>query len=115
MKKVIPILLLAGAVLASPPAPRAQTKAAETHARVLKKGGTPGDLAVGKTAEGKTVYEGARRGHYWMSEKGEKIYVEDFLGAKIVGKTKDGKNIYLGLRAGKFYYNDSGDKVYVRK
>ena len=115
MKKFLSILFLAGAVLASPQAPIAQTKAAETNAKVLKKWGTPGDPAVGKTAEGKTVYEGARRGHYWMSEKGEKIYVENFIGAKIMGKTKDGRNIYLGMRGGKFYYNDKGDKVYIKK
>ncbi|HUI65933.1 MAG TPA: hypothetical protein VL126_13905 [Bacteroidota bacterium] len=115
MKKLIVIFLLAGAVLASPPRPWAQTKATETKAPVVKKGGSPGDPAVGKTAEGKTVYEGARSGHYWMSEKGEKIYVQEFIGAKILGKTKDGKIIYLGFRGGKFYYSDKGDKVYLKK
>ena len=115
MKALVLILCVAVAVLTAASGSLTQTKSAADQATVVKKGGTPGDRAVGKTAEGKTVYEGARLGHYWVSEKGEKVYVKEFIGAKIVGKTKDGKNIYLGLRGGKFFYDDKGDKVYLKK
>lgn len=70
---------------------------------------------VGKTADGKVVYEGSRNGHYYLNDKGEKTYVNDFVGAKIVGQTKDGKPIYEGLRGGHFYYTASGNKEYVKK
>ena len=73
------------------------------------------DPSVGKTADGKAVFEGSRGGFYYLTEGGNKSYVKDFVGAKIVGKTADGKNIYEGPRGGHFYYNDAGDKVYVKK
>ena len=74
-----------------------------------------GDEVVGKTEEGKQVYEGSRGGHYYLNEKGDKVYVNEFVGAKIVGKTPGGKTIFEGPRGGHFYYNDKGDKVYVKK
>ncbi len=73
------------------------------------------DPIVGKTAAGKPVYEGARGGFYYLTDGGNKSYVQDFVGAKIVGKTADGKNIYEGPKGGRFYYNDKGDKVYQKK
>jgi hypothetical protein len=73
------------------------------------------DEPVGKTGEGRTVFEGSRGGHYYLSDRGDKVYVKDFVGAKVIGKTADGKTIYEGPRGGHFYYNDKGDKVYVRK
>jgi hypothetical protein len=71
------------------------------------------DEAVGKTADGKTVFAGSRGGHYYLNDKGEKTYVQDFVGAKIVGKTEKGQTIYEGPRGGHYYYNDNGNKVYV--
>jgi colicin import membrane protein len=73
------------------------------------------DPVVGKTATGKAVYEGSRGGFYFLTESGNRSYVQDFIGAKIVGKTTDGKNIYEGPRGGRFYYNDKGDKIYQKK
>ena len=73
------------------------------------------DPVVGKTAAGKPVYEGSRGGFYYLTDGGNKSYVQDFVGAKIVGKTADGKNIYEGPKGGRFYYNDKGDKVYQKK
>jgi hypothetical protein len=73
------------------------------------------DEAVGKTADGKTVFEGAKNGHYFLNDKGDKTYVKDFVGAKIVGQTKKGQNIYEGPRGGHFYYTESGNKEYVKK
>jgi colicin import membrane protein len=73
------------------------------------------DPAVGKTKDGKTVYEGARGGFYYLTEAGNKSYVQDFVGSKIVGKTADGLPIYEGPRGGRFYYSASGEKVYVKK
>jgi colicin import membrane protein len=72
------------------------------------------DPVVGKTTDGKAVYEGSRGGFYYMTDKGDKAYVKDFVGAKIVGKTDDGKNIYEGPKGGKFYYKDDGTKIYVK-
>ena len=73
------------------------------------------DLVVGKTKDGKPVYEGARGGFYYLTETGNKSYVNDFVGAKIVGKTADGLPIYEGPRGGRFYYSASGEKVYVKQ
>ena len=73
------------------------------------------DPAVGKTEDGKVVYEGSRGAHYYFNDKGDKVYVQDFTGAKIFGKTDDGKTIFEGPRGGHFYYNDKGDKVYIKK
>lgn len=73
------------------------------------------DPVVGKTKDGKPVYEGARGGFYYLTESGNKTYVKDFVGAKVVGKTADGLPIYEGPRGGRFYYDASGEKVYVKK
>jgi colicin import membrane protein len=73
------------------------------------------DPVVGKTKDGKAVYEGARGGFYYLTEGGTRSYVKDFVGAKIVGKTTDGLPIYEGPRGGRFYYNSSGEKMYVKK
>jgi hypothetical protein len=73
------------------------------------------DPVVGKTKDGKPVYEGARGGFYYLTESGNTSYVNDFVGAKIVGKTADGLPIYEGPRGGRFYYSASGEKVYVKK
>lgn len=73
------------------------------------------DPVVGKTKEGKEVYEGARGGFYYLTETGNKSYVKDFVGAKVVGKTPDGFPIYEGPRGGRFYYSASGEKIYVKK
>jgi len=73
------------------------------------------DPVVGKTKDGKPVYEGERGGFYYLTESGNKSYVNDFVGAKIVGKTADGLPIYEGPRGGRFYYSASGEKVYVKK
>jgi hypothetical protein len=73
------------------------------------------DPVVGKTRDGKPVYEGARGGFYYLTESGNKSYVQDFVGAKIVGKSADGLPIYEGPRGGRFYYSTSGEKVYVKK
>lgn len=70
---------------------------------------------MGKTEDGKPVYEGSRGGHYFLSGSGQKVYVKEFVGAKIVGRTAKGQNIYEGPRGGHFYYNENGDKVYVKK
>ena len=73
------------------------------------------DEAVGKTADGKTVYAGSRGGHYYLNDKGDRTYVKDFVGAKVVGSTKDGRPIYEGPRGGHYYYSASGNKTYVSK
>ena len=73
------------------------------------------DPVVGKTKDCKPVYEGERGGFYYLTESGNKSYVNDFVGAKIVGKTADGLPIYEGPRGGRFYYSASGEKVYVKK
>ncbi|MBI5474553.1 MAG: hypothetical protein HY961_19625 [Ignavibacteriae bacterium] len=73
------------------------------------------DEVVGKTASGEPVYEGARGGHYYIGVSGEKVFVKEFVGAKIVDKTHDGQNIFEGSNGGRFYYNAGGMKVYVRK
>lgn len=73
------------------------------------------DPVVGRTKDGKPVYEGERGGFYYLTESGNKSYVNDFVGAKIVGKTADGLPIYEGPRGGRFYYSASGEKVYVKK
>jgi hypothetical protein len=110
MKRLIPLLVLIAALLA-----------VQSNAQVLKgsskaKTATAksDDPVVGKTADGKPVYEGSRGGFYYLTDKGGKTYVKDFVGAKIVGKTKDGLNIYEGPKGGKFYYTAKGDKVYVK-
>jgi len=120
MKKLLPVLILIAAFLAVQSGASAQKKdtkaktTATTMAKADKGGSKNADPAVGKTADGKTVYEGSKGGHYYLSDKGDKVYVKDFVGAKIVGKTKDGQNIYEGPKGGKFYYNDKGDKIYVK-
>ena len=92
-------------------------KAKEKATSAKMKGAVEEDKeeAVGKTADGKVVYEGSKNGHYYMNDKGEKTYVKDFVGAKIVGQTESGKTIYEGPRGGHFYYNDNGNKTYVKK
>ena len=71
------------------------------------------DEVVGRTFEGKPVFEGSRSGHYFLDEIGNKEYVKDFSGEKIIGQTPSGKNIYEGPRGGHFYYTDSGNKEYL--
>jgi hypothetical protein len=73
------------------------------------------DPVVGKTREGKPVFEGTQMGFYYLNDDGKRVYVNEFEGVKIVGKTSDGKNIYEGLRGGHFYFNDDGNKVYVKR
>ena len=73
------------------------------------------DEVVGKTADGKPVFEGAHTGHYYKNASGHKEYVQNFDGAKIVGKTHDGRNIYEGPRGGHFYYTEAGNKEYVKR
>jgi len=73
------------------------------------------DPVVGKTRNGKRVYEGARGGFYYLTEGGNRAYVRDFVGAKIVGKTADGLLTYEGARGGRFYYRKNGDKVYIKQ
>jgi colicin import membrane protein len=122
MRKLAAMLLLIAAVVAMQSPSFAQKKetakgkATEVKAKDTKKGkeALSDDPAVGKTADGKTVYEGAKGGHYYRTDKAEKVYVKEFVGAKIVGKTADGKSIFQGPKGGKFYYNDKGDKVYVK-
>jgi len=119
MKRLLPLLVLIAAFLAVQSGATAQKKAAKgkttTAATKDDKGGSKSaDPAVGKTTDGKTVYEGSKGGHYYLSDKGDKVYVKDFVGAKIVGKTKDGQNIFEGPKGGKFYYNAKGDKIYVK-
>jgi hypothetical protein len=119
MKRLIPILILIAGVLAFQSGATAQKKESKTKTITTKggddkKGSKSDDPAVGKTADGRTVFEGSRGGHYYLSDKGDKVYVKDFVGAKIVGKTKDGQNIFEGPKGGKFYYNAKGDKVYVK-
>lgn len=121
MKKLGVLILLAAFVAAGPATLLAQKKEAakakttEAKPKPAAKDVKLSDPAVGKTADGKTVYEGAKGGHYFLTDKGEKSYVKDFVGAKIVGKTADGKNIFEGPKGGKFYYNAKGDKVYQKK
>jgi len=73
------------------------------------------DEAVGKTKDGRTVYAGTRGGHYYLTESGNRVYVQEFEGAKIIGKTADGQTIYEGPRGGHYYYNANGNKTYVPK
>ena len=35
-----------------------------------------GDKTIGKTKDGKLIYEGPRGGRYYMSEKGRKVYIK---------------------------------------
>jgi len=116
MKKLLPLLVLIAALLAVQSGATAQKKAAKgkTATTAAKDDRKNVDPAVGTTADGKTVYEGSKGGHYYLSDKGDKVYVKDFVGAKIVGKTKDGQNIFEGPKGGKFYYNAKGDKIYVK-
>jgi colicin import membrane protein len=34
------------------------------------------DKTIGKTKDGKTIYEGPRGGRYYISEKGKKVYIK---------------------------------------
>jgi len=34
------------------------------------------DKAIGKTKDGKTIYEGPRGGRYYMSDKNKKVYIK---------------------------------------
>jgi hypothetical protein len=121
MKKLCAVIMLCAFVVAGPAALLAQKKeAGKAKTTVAKpkdvvKEAKSSDPAVGKTADGKTVFEGAKGGHYYLNDKGEKSYVKEFVGAKIVGKTADGKNIFEGPKGGRFFYNDKGDKVYQKK
>lgn len=110
MKRFLPLLILIAALLAVQSGAQAQKKDAKSKTSATKNE----DPAVGKTADGKTVFEGSKGGHYFLNDKGDKTYVKDFVGAKIVGKTKDGQNIFEGPKGGKFYYSAKGDKVYVK-
>jgi surfactin synthase thioesterase subunit len=119
MKKLLPLLVLIAAFLAVQSGAQAQKKDAKVKTTATKGGDDKkvskgDDLAVGKTTDGKTVFEGSKGGHYYLNDKGDKTYVKDFVGAKIVGKTKDGQNIFAGPKGGKFYYSAKGDKVYVK-
>jgi hypothetical protein len=76
--------------------------------------GQEADPVVGKTSSGKPVFEGARGGHYYRNERGEREYVRDFVGAKIVGKTEKGDVIYEGPKGGRFYYDSKGEKRYLK-
>ncbi len=119
MKKLLPLLILIAALLAVQSGAQAQKKDSKSKTTSTKGGdektvSKSKDPEVGKTADGKTVFEGSRGGYYYLSEKGDKVYVKDFVGVKIVGKTKDGLNIYEGPKGGKFYYSAKGDKVYVK-
>jgi hypothetical protein len=119
MKRFIPVVILVAALLAGQPFMQAQSKDAKSKTTTSKGGDDKkntknDDPAVGKTADGKIVFAGSRGGFYYLTEKGTKTYVKDFVGAKIVGKTKDGMNIYEGPKGGKFYYNAKMDKVYVK-
>lgn len=91
---------------------KAKEKKAEAGEKEQSKSEDP---VVGKTKDGKPVYEGARGGFYYLTEGKNKAYVKDFVGAKVVGKTPDGYTIYEGPRGGHFYYNDSGNKMYIKK
>lgn len=73
------------------------------------------DEVVGKTKDGRTVFAGTRGGHYYLTDSGNRVYVQEFEGAKIIGKTADGRTIYEGPRSGHYYYNASGNKTYVPK
>ena len=119
MKRLIPLIIIIAALLAVQTSVRAQEMETKTKTTAKKggddkKGAKNEDPAVGKTADGKTVFAGSRGGFYYLNDKGNKSYVKDFVGAKIVGKTKDGMNIYEGPKGGKFYYNAKMDKVYVK-
>lgn len=121
MKKLCAVFILLAIFVTGQTAMLAQkkeagkAKTAVTKPTETKKETRSDDPAVGKTADGKTVFEGSKGGHYFLTGKGEKSYVKDFVGAKIVGKTADGKNIFEGPKGGRFYYNDKGDKVYPKK
>lgn len=110
MKKLVLLLIVVAAFLGAQVTASAQAKNAKSKTAAVKSD----DPAVGKTADGKTVFEGSRGGFYYLSDKNAKVYVKDFVGAKIVGKTKDGDNIYQGPKGGKFYYSAKGDKIYVK-
>ena len=112
MKRLIPLLVLIAALLAVQA--NAQEMKSSAKSKTAMKAAKSDDPVVGKTADGKAVYEGSRGGFYYLTDKGAKTYVKDFVGAKIVGKTKDGLNIYEGPKGGKFYYSAKGDKVYVK-
>ena len=117
MKKLIPLLVLIAALLAvqsSAQVLKGSKAKTATKEKADTKAAKSEDPVVGKTADGKAVYEGSRGGFYYLTDKGAKTYVKDFVGAKIVGKTKDGLNIYEGPKGGKFYYSAKGDKVYVK-
>jgi len=34
------------------------------------------DKSIGKTKDGKTIFEGPRGGRYYMSDKGKKVYIK---------------------------------------
>jgi hypothetical protein len=124
MKRTLFVFALALAILGGSSVAAAQakkTKAAEKPAKAAaakvekKSDAKDADPVVGKTADGKPVYEGSRGGFYFKNDKGDKSYVKEFVGAKIVGKTDDGSNIYEGPKGGRFYYKADGTKVYVKK
>lgn len=92
--------------------PRRKTRVKQKQEFVSQ--GQDADPVVGKTASGKPVYEGARGGHYYRNERGEREYVRDFVGAKIVGKTEKGDVIYEGPKGGRFYYDSKGEKRYLK-
>jgi Flp pilus assembly protein TadD len=138
MKKLVVIMMLAAMVLTGETSVFTQTKSSTSQKATEKKITAPAkkktltkkksstaksgnlvskenDPAVGKTQSGKIVFEGDRGGHYYLTETGNRVYVQDFAGAKIIGKTPDGLNIYEGPRGGHFYYNKNGDKVYVKR
>ncbi len=114
-QQITPHAEKAGAVSRAKTLVPATQKVSEQSAKTQALRYTTEDDPVGKTADGKTVYEGSRGGYYYVNDKGDKTYVKDFIGAKIVGKTAGGLNIYEGPHGGRFYYNESGSKVYVKK
>jgi cytoskeletal protein RodZ len=73
------------------------------------------DEVVGKTKAGGAVYAGPRGGHYYLNDNGDKVYVEEWEGAKIIGTTEDGKKIYEGPNGGQYYYSATGNKTYLPK
>ncbi len=93
---------------------KANVHQAKKPHHAAKENSAHADEIVGKTADGKPVFEGAHTGHYYKNAAGHREYVQNFDGAKIIGKTHDGRNIYLGPRGGHFYYTATGNKEYIQ-
>ena len=116
MRCFIAAMTILGVLLFADTTGTAQSKEAQHTAHTgSSRAGAESDPVVGKTKDGKPVYEGAKGGFYYVTGSGNRAYVKDFVGAKIVGKTADGLPVYEGPRGGRFYYNVKGDKVYLSK